>query len=83
MQIPVITHLAETQTLVSLQAAETALLAYQPPEFEVAGTDSCEQLTHVLVAQVLLHYMHEHGATLPAAVRAFAQRVRSCISLTP
>ena len=80
MQLPVITHLVATQTPASLHQAEAALLAYQQPAFAVAGADICEQLTHVLVAQVLMAYMQEHGATLPVAVRAFARRVRTCLS---
>lgn len=80
MQMSVITHLVETQPLASLQAAETALLAYQRPAFEVPGQDVAEQLTHVLVAQVLLKHMQTDGVTLAVAVRAFARRVRTCIS---
>ena len=80
MQMPVITHLVETQPLASLQAAEAALLAYQTPAFEVLGHDGAEQLTHVLVAQVLLKHMQTDGVPLAVAVRSFARRVRTCIN---
>ena len=76
MQISVITHLAQSQSLERLRAAEAALLAGQTPPFEVAGADAAEQLTHVLVAQVWLRHMRTYGTSLPAARRAFARRVR-------
>ncbi len=80
MQFSVITQLVQTQPLPRLQAAEQALLAGQKPPFAVAGRDAAERLTHVLVAQVLLAYMREHNADLPAARRAFARRVRAWVS---
>ena len=80
MQISVIAHLVQTQEPASLRAAEAALLKYQQPRFAVAGADVCEQLTHVLVAQTVQHHMREHDVSLPMALRAFAWRVRACIS---
>ncbi|WP_375416849.1 DUF6952 family protein [uncultured Hymenobacter sp.] len=79
MQIPVITHLVETQSLASLQAAEVALLAGRPPAIDVPGADAAEQLTHVLVAQRWRHYMQAHGTGIAAARRAFAQRIRTWV----
>lgn len=83
MQISVITQLVKTQPLARLQAAEAALLAGKKPVFEVPGTDRGEQLTHVLVAQVLLRHMREHGTGLPAARRAFGRRVRAFLGPEP
>lgn len=76
MQIPIITHLVQSQPLERLRAAETALMAGQALPFDVAGANVAEQLTHVLVAQSWLLHMRTHGTDLATARRAFAQRVR-------
>lgn len=81
MQFSVITQLAQTQAPDALRAAERALLTGQPPPFAVAGRDAAEQLTHVLVTQLLLAYMREHNASLAAARRAFGRRVRRWVSV--
>lgn len=82
MQLSSITHLVDNQTPATLYAAEIALLGGQQPAFDVPGADARERLTHVLVAQVWLRHMQAHGTGLPAARRAFARRVRTCLSWT-
>ncbi len=83
MQIPIIARLVETRPLAELQAAEVALLAGLAPAFEVAGTDTAEQLTYVLVALVWRRYMQAHGVGVAEARRAFAQRVRRWVGQRP
>jgi hypothetical protein len=75
-----IRQLAQTQPLPSLQAAEQALLHGRRPAFDVEGEDAGEQLTHVLAAIFVLEHMAGHGATLPAALRVFFQKVRESVS---
>ena len=72
--------LAESWPLARLEAAEQALLAGQSPGCAVPGDDAGEQLTHVLAAIFIQHYMKSHAADFQAAARVFFQKVREAVS---
>lgn len=80
MRIPVIKLLAENHSTPELERAETALLQEENPGIHVPGDDAGEQLTHVLAAIDVHALMREKGMSLPAALRAFSQRVRNSIA---
>ncbi len=80
MKIPAIKQLVEAHTLAELRAAEEALLDEQTPAFDIPGDDEGEQLTHVLAAIWIQHYMDEHGVVFPAALREYTKKVRVSIS---
>ena len=80
MKIPAIKHLVETHSLSELRAAEDALLEEQPPAFAIPGDDDGEQLTHVLAAVWIHHYMDEHGVVFPVALREYTKKVRVSIN---
>jgi hypothetical protein len=80
MKAAAIKHLAGTQPLSRLRAAEQALLAGRPTSFFIDGDTPGEQLTHVLAAIFALRYMAAHGVGWPAAQRAFFCKVREAIT---
>ena len=80
MQIPVIKQLVETHSIAELRAAEDALLDEQTPAIAVAGADEGEQLTHVLAAVWIHHYLDTHGVPFPVALREYTKKVRTSIS---
>ena len=80
MKIPAIKELVEARSLAELRAAEAALLDEQPSAFPIPGDDEGEQLTHVLAAVWIQHYMDEHGVAFAPALREYTKRVRGSIS---
>lgn len=80
MKIPAIKLLVETHSTADLRQAEDALLDERQPAFEIPGDDEGEQLTHVLSAIWIHHYMDEHGVAFPVALREYTKKVRVSIS---
>ena len=80
MKIPVIKQLVETYSLAELRAAEDALLGEEAPAIAISGDDEGEQLTHVLAAVWIHHYLDTHGGPFPVALREYTKRVRTSIS---
>ena len=80
MKIPVIKQLVETYSLAQLRAAEDALLDEQTPAIEVPGDDDGEQLTHVLAAVWIHHYLDTHAGPFPVALREYTKKVRTSIN---
>jgi hypothetical protein len=80
MKIPVIKQLVEAHSVQELRAAEDALLDEQTPAIEIPGDDEGEQLTHVLAAVWIHHYMDEHAVVFPVALREYTKKVRVSIS---
>ncbi len=80
MQPAVIKKLIESKSLTELKAAEAKICQNLAPDFEVAGEDVNEQLTHILAAIQILEMVENDKTSLNNAFRRFFERVRTSIS---
>lgn len=79
MNIQSIKELVGSHSVAELRTAENELLDGKPLSIEVDGADEGEQLTHVLAAVWVLHYMETNNVTIAHAMREYSKRVRESI----
>lgn len=79
MKIPIVRKLAETYGLEELEAAEASIMEGENPSIDVPGDDEGERLTHAMAAIWVKRAVID-GMEAPAALRAYAEKVRKSIS---
>ena len=79
MNVQNLRKLAETYETSALEKAEEAILAGETPDVEVDMTDPGDALTNVSGALWIKRQTIEKGCPLNEALRAFTQRVRTCM----